>query len=110
MDIIWSDLARTSLFNAIEYVASKFGERTAFTIRTLIQEQVDNLSSYPNSGVLYQLESIEEQIVIKYLIVKRSKIFYTEYNGKIIILLIWDTRRNPLLLEDLLLKTFYLYK
>ncbi len=105
MEVVWSGLAKITLFEVIEYVECKFGANTAFDIRKLIETSVQELSQHPNIGISCPV-SFNFDYPVKYLIVKKSRVFYMVQETKIVILVIWDMRRNPKQLETLMRSFF----
>jgi plasmid stabilization system protein ParE len=105
MEVAWSDLAIDSLTEVIAYIENKFGKRVALSIRQLIETSVNKQSLYPNGGIPYTFAYKGKQISVRYIIVKRSKIFYTIYRAKLVVILVWDTRRDPEFLRMLLSNT-----
>ncbi|MDL2304769.1 type II toxin-antitoxin system RelE/ParE family toxin [Bacteroides sp. OttesenSCG-928-D19] len=100
MEVVWTELAKISFLDILKHIESTLGTKTAFDIRLLIEESIENLISFPQLGRVKQ--TISNEVEIRYLVVKRSKIFYYISGSDIIIILIWDTRRNPETLKDIL--------
>jgi plasmid stabilization system protein ParE len=100
MEVIWSELAKESLYEVICYVYKYFGEVAARRIRNMIILSVDGLTHNPEIGTLHSVMASQEEV--RYIRVKKSKIFYTQYEEKLVVLLVWDMRRNPQVLEKLL--------
>jgi plasmid stabilization system protein ParE len=102
MEIIWSETASRSLFEVISYVEQHFGREVAIRVRLHIEAAVHKLSSMPTAGVSYPILDNEHIDNLRYILVKKSKVFYTIRQSQLIILLVWDMRRNPSVLEKLL--------
>lgn len=104
MDIIWTSPAKESLYETLNYIEKQIGEVTARNVWKSINKQVDLLISNPCmrceflSHPEYQLRFI--------VIQKRSKVFYSIQGETIYIVLVWDTRQAPELLES---RIAYLY-
>lgn len=75
-------------------------------VRKLIQHDVSLLEQNPDLGkVIPESESLS--VKIRSLIIKRkNKVFYQLKDKKIYILLVWDTRKDPETLRDIL-KLFF---
>lgn len=71
-------------------------------VRKLIQHDVSLLEQNPGLGkVIPECESLS--VKIHALIIKRkNKVFYKLEGGKIYILLVWDTRKDPEALREVL--------
>lgn len=94
-EINWLESARTELDAEIEYVYSEFGETSAKNAYTKILEFVDNLDTFPKSGVhckgyLYNGHEVRA------LRVKQVTIFYSfDEEAEVTILAVWNNYQDP---------------
>lgn len=77
-----------------------FGAKVAFQARISIQKSAETLASFPNMGKVEYITN--NNVQIRSLVAKKSKIFYYVDGDTIIIFLIWDTRGNPETLRELI--------
>ena len=88
--IIWSKTAKISKQEILTYWNERNkSKRFSQKLNTLIHEAVKSIAIFPTSGKLTSTKNVRIKIVLSYLI------FYTIKADEIIILLIWDGRRNP---------------
>ena len=91
--IIWSKAAKASKRDILLYWNERNkSNRFSQKLNTLIHDAVKSIGEFPTSGKLTSNKDVRIKIVRDYLI------FYAIRADQIIILLIWDGRRNP---EDL---------
>ncbi len=89
--IIWSKTAKISKQDILSYWNER-NKSTRFSqkLSTLIHDSVKSIGDFPTSGKLTSNKNVRIKIVLDYLI------FYAIRDDEIImILLIWDGRRNP---------------
>ena len=101
MVIYWLQQARDSLREIYKFYKATAGKEVAGKevagkIRTEIYQETRYLLIFPTIG------SREEGTPYRYLIKRHCKIFYSIRKERIFIELIWDTRRNPEVLQQLL--------
>lgn len=96
MVIRWLEQARDSLHEIYTFYETTAGKKIADKIRTEIYQETRYLLIFPNIG------KKEEGTRYRYIIKRHCKIFYSIRENNILIELIWDTRRNPELLQQLL--------
>ena len=102
MEIIWTKYAIESLFSLLSFVESKWGEEKAYEVRLQIQKEVSLLEEYPQIGVRFAEKGAYLSDIRTLLVKKKNKIFYTLIENKVYILLVWDVRQDPSVLETLL--------
>ena len=88
--IIWSKSAKISKHDILSYwnernKSNQFSQK----LNTLIHDAVKSIGAFPTSGKLTSTKNVRIKIVLSYLI------FYAIKVDEIMILLIWDGRRNP---------------
>lgn len=88
--IIWSKTAKISKRNILSYWNER-NKSTRFSqqLNKLIHDAVKSIGDFPTSGKLTNSKNVWIKIVLHYLI------FYAIRADEIMILLIWDGRRNP---------------
>jgi len=88
--IIWSKTAKISKQDILTYWNER-NKSTRFSqkLTTLIHDAVKSIEDFPTSGKLTSNKNVRIKIVLSYLI------FYSISANEILILLIWDGRRNP---------------
>ncbi len=96
MVIYWLQQARNSLHGIYKFYEATSGKKTADKIRMEIYQETRYLLIFPTIG------SKEEGTRYRYIIKRHCKIFYTIRDNNIFIELVWDTRRNPEVLRQLL--------
>ena len=91
--IIWSKTAKDSKRKILSYWNERNkSKQFSRKLNTLIHDAVKSIVLFPTSGKLTSTKNVRIKIVLSYLI------FYTINADEIVILLIWDGRRN---LQDL---------
>lgn len=97
--IIWQPSAKNQLENTLEYFSIR-NENTVYSKKLLksVKEATSNLSKFPNLGKPTENEIVRELIHLDY------SIFYVVDISKIYIILFWDNRRSPEMLETELIK------
>ncbi len=88
--IIWSKTTKISKQGILSYwnernKSKQFSEK----LNTLLHEAVKSIGVFPTSGKLTITKHVRIKIVLSYLV------FYSIKADEIMILLIWDGRRNP---------------
>ena len=96
MVIRWLQQARDSLREIYEFYETVAGKNIADKIRHEIYQEAQYLLIFPAIG------QKEEGTRYRYIIKRHCKIFYSVGEDCIFIELIWDTRRNPEVLRQLL--------
>ena len=93
--IIWSDFASNCLKEVYLYHKEIAGEKVANKLKSKIFTSTRQLTKYPDSG------QIEESLTLleeghRYLITGNYKIIYKKVKEGILITDIFDTRQNPI--------------
>lgn len=100
MEVIWSDSAISSLLGILKYIKSKFDSQTAFRTEVQLRDSINKLLPFPKSGKLINTRLSGDEI--RFWVIGKSKVFYILTKSEIIIFLVWDSRRNPKLLDNIL--------
>jgi plasmid stabilization system protein ParE len=92
--IIWQPSAKKQLINTLDYFSTRTGN-TDYSKKLLksVKQAVSNLSKFPNLGKTTEIDNVFELFHLDY------SIFYVIGSNKIDIILFWDNRRSPKLLE-----------
>ena len=95
MKIIWSDFASETLKYILQYHKEVAGKNIAHKIKFKIFDSTKQLINHPNSG------QIEESLKLlgeghRYLVSGNYKVVYKKVNEGILITDVFDTRQDPL--------------
>lgn len=101
MEIRSSKLFKRQVADLVCYLKVTFGKRIAFRVKNEIEEKVFLLKLFPNMRTVESLLE-EEPLVYRYLVIKHNKILYTVEENYVFIHLLWDCRRDPIHLMDLI--------
>ncbi len=101
MEIRSSKLFKRQVADLVCYLKVTFGKRIACRVKNEIEEKVFLLKLFPNMGTVESLLE-EEPLVYRYLVIKHNKILYTVEENYVFIHLLWDCRRDPIHLMDLI--------
>ena len=102
MRIEWSEGAYADYDEILAYLVSEFGRQTASEFQLRLDYTVGVLSEFPLIG---QSEFTNRKIHIEYrsLSCRQYKIIYAPLDDRVIIVSLWNNRRNPAALRRLLL-------
>lgn len=96
-NIKWLETAERELQNIIQYVSEAFGSDFASRIVDDIMLRVDALGEFPYLGTIDS--SIQFQGLVLYILHERHlRIYYTVTEKEILIVLLWNNRRDDHLL------------
>ena len=99
MKIVWTDFAINNLRSIFDYYSIKANKKVAHKIRTQILSSTKQLINNPESGPLeIKLESLKQNH--RYLVCGNFKIIYKIDNSQIVINDVFDTRQNPIKMND----------
>lgn len=101
MEIVWTDLAVSSVEDIVSYIERFFGSRRAQEYVVELKDYVQTLSFGTTIGRVIHIGT--QGIEIRRLVFNYSLIYYSVINGKVHILIVWDSRQNPNRLEELLI-------
>ena len=95
----WQPGAKNQFTTVLNYFSER-NKNNEYSAKLLasVKEATFNLSVFPELGKITDFENVRELVHLEY------SIFYFFDNEKIDIVLFWDNRRNPDLLEIELLK------
>ena len=97
--IIWSDRATNDLLNIFDYwlhrnKSNNYNKK----LNVLFNKSIDLIANHSSIGRLTQIENVKIKII------KNYQLIYEDSPELIIILTIWDSRRNPKDLEKIINK------
>ena len=99
MKIIWTDFAIDNLRSIFNYYSIKANKKVAHKIRKQILNSTKQLISNPKSGQKeLNLEKLKQNH--RYLVCGNYKVIYKFEEEQIIINDIFDTRQNPIKMND----------
>ena len=102
MNIRWLDSAEEELTDIIRFEGHFFGLEVATQIYNDIMSRVEALSEFPLLGTLEPFLNYQG-LEIRVLHGRFTRVFYTLYDDEILVLLVWDNRRDGKLIESILL-------
>lgn len=102
MEIVWTEYAIDSLFSLLSFVKSQWGEAKAYDVRIQIQKEVLLLEHYPLIGTCLGEKTTSFAGIRTLIIKKKNKVFYSVKGNRVYIILVWDVRQDPKVLEALL--------
>jgi toxin ParE1/3/4 len=99
MKILWTDFASNTLAEIYKYFKEVAGENVAQKIKSDIFTSTKQLEKHPHSGHLEEtLKRLEEGH--SYLVKGNYKIVYKEVKEGILITDVFDTRQDPIKIND----------
>lgn len=97
--IIWSDRTTNDLLNIFEYWLNRNKSNNYNKkLNTLFNKSIDLIANHSSIGRPTQIKNIKIKVVRDY------QLIYEDSPELIIILTIWDSRRNPITLEKIINK------
>lgn len=88
--IRWSKAAKNDLFGILEFYNERNGSTSySFKLNKRINKSLHLVAKYPNLGIATDYVSIRALIAGDY------QIIYEVFDQLILVIMIWDTRRNP---------------
>lgn len=91
MEIRFAKTATFDLNNILEYLSNEWGEKAAMKFQSKLEHLLNLISSNPYLGVL---ENSRNKIY-SILLIKYIRVYYRIRDDKLIILSLFDVRRNP---------------
>ena len=96
MIVIWSENAENTLKETAEYIFERFGEKNMKNFLQEVFKTAKLLETSPYIGQIYPLlidfSETYRSIVVNYL----NKIIYRVDDSRILIVALWDVRREPM--------------
>lgn len=101
MEVVWSRLARDTFVEVLQFIEELFNRKVAQRAADSIIEYVNLLGAFPRIGYVDDLLSTEETEV-RLMNCRKSAIYYTIEDQTVIIVAIFDTRRNPAVIKEII--------
>ena len=99
MKVIWTDFASGMLLEIYQYYKEKDGYAVAKKIKSEIFAATKQLIKHPISGQIeINLEKLNENY--RYLVIGNYKIIYKEILEGVLITDVFDTRQDPIKIND----------
>jgi len=89
--IVWNKRAVRSFNEIVEYLLENVSEKAADTFVNRVDNLVDKINKYPEIG----RRTKKKKTVRQYKIDKHRKLYYRKYGKKLLIVFIFDEKRNP---------------
>ncbi|MDL2281643.1 type II toxin-antitoxin system RelE/ParE family toxin [Parabacteroides sp. OttesenSCG-928-G06] len=103
MVVRWTPEAWMQLKDIYKYYLNVAGLRTAEEVRKEIRDTANKLARFPLLGPTEENVNLENSHNYRSLVVNKNyKIIYQIDDEQVFIMAIWDTRQNPLKLENIL--------
>ena len=99
MKIVWTGFAIKNVKSIYLYYCEKANIKVANKIKTQIQNAPKKLLYNPEIGQV-ELNLVEDKLEYRYLVVNNYKIIYRIDEKQIIINDVFDTRQNPIKMND----------
>ena len=101
MEVVWSRLARETFVEVLQFIEELFNRKVAQRAADSIIEYANLLGAFPRIGYVDDLFSTEETEV-RLMNCRKSAIYYTIEDQTVIIVAIFDTRRNPAVIKEII--------
>ncbi len=99
MKIIWSDFASETLRDIFQYHKEVAGKHIAHKLKAKIFNSTKQLIHHPNSGKIEKsLKQLGEEH--RYLVCRNYKIVYKKVKEGILITDVFDTRQDPIKIQN----------
>lgn len=98
--VLWSEFATENLRQIYQYHKKKANERVASKIKRMIFDATRQLAQHPDSGQIeFWLEKLNEGH--RYIVTGHYKIVYRKVIEGVLITDVFDTRQNPMSINDI---------
>jgi plasmid stabilization system protein ParE len=101
MKIVWSEGAYADYDEILDYLIRDFGLQSASDFQAKLDYNIGMLKEFPLVGYL-EYTNPKTRIVYRSLSCKQYKIVYAIMSDRLIIVSLWNNRRNPKNLRRLL--------
>lgn len=92
MDINWSQLAKHSLVNILDYIEGNFNRLLANFIKDKIVAFTNSLVDKPRIGTI--VEDFSEYGEVRRALYKKNRVYYLIDDDSITVIIIWDGRQD----------------
>ena len=89
--VIWTDNAKADLFQILLYLQNTWSLKIADNFSKIVERKVELLSQFPELGARSQTSPKRRKITLT----SRSILLYAIEGEDLVLLAIFDTRRNP---------------
>ena len=93
-EIVWHPSAKIDLEEVIDYVNQNFGWTASKKLYDKVMDCVDDFSSFPNLGVIYEGVTYHGGEV-RLLNIRQNTLVYSFGDDKITIIVFWNNYQNP---------------
>lgn len=90
LPVIWPPASKDEYADLLAYLESEFGLESALNFMDKTDAALDQISSFPESGVPTLKETVRKKIISK-----QTSVLYQVYEEAIELLHFWDNRQNP---------------
>lgn len=101
MEVVWSRLARDTFAEVLQFIEELFNRKAAQRAADSVVEYANLLGTFPRAGYVDDLLSTEETEV-RLMNCRKSAIYYTIEDQTVVIVAIFDTRRNPAAIKEII--------
>jgi len=91
VNIRWTKRSKTNFDDTIQYIENEWGSNSAQKFVRKVDRLLQTLRNYSNIGKI----EIKEKEIRAFVFSRQNTVFYRIKENKIIILAIFDNRRNP---------------
>jgi plasmid stabilization system protein ParE len=91
MEVIWSNKARKSFINVVEYILSEWTQKEVDKFVRI----TDSHTLLISAGILNGRPAGKRKNVFSDLLDKHNRLYYKKSSHSVFLLEFWDTRRNP---------------
>jgi toxin ParE1/3/4 len=100
MRIVWTSFAKDQLRSIHVYYKSTAGKKRADEIKNKILRRTKTLTDFPESGAKEENEAVADRNY-RYLVSGNYKVIYKTSENEVVILTVFDTRRNPEVMAEI---------
>jgi len=90
MKIVWSSIAHDDFRDVLEYIEERYSPSKAADTVILVEKILERIILYPYMFPAAEGNNIRKTVPHKYL-----NVFYKISRNRILVLRIWDSRRDP---------------
>jgi len=88
--VVWNYKAKLQLIKIINYLQDEFSEKTVKKFKASVKSKINQIKKYPEIGRNSKKRNIRFVKIDKY-----NNLYYQVKNDKLILVYIFDTRKNP---------------
>ncbi len=91
MKLVWTKTAQNDLYRILEYLEKEFGEVSKKSFELITKDFTIILKEFPEMGTL----EVPQKSLRGFQLTRQTKIFYRLKKDQIVILALFDSRRDP---------------